>query len=140
MNFFFLFKGFLLTSGRCHPHPDSHADSTSSGSRRSASRCSPPLGPVRQTPVGSAGSTPTHQRPCDESRLWSTYLDVPLEVKEVDALPVAAVQGQNVPGLRVGETFAFSPLDKRKHTQPCTRRTDAVGVHSPGRPGRSGTA
>lgn len=31
----------------------------------------------------------------------STYLDVPLEVKEVDALPVAAVQGQNVPGLRV---------------------------------------
>lgn len=31
-----------------------------------------------------------------------THLDVPLEVKEVDSLPVAAIQGQNIPGLRAG--------------------------------------
>ena len=31
-----------------------------------------------------------------------THLNVPLKVEEVDALPVAAIQGQNVPGLRAG--------------------------------------
>lgn len=32
-----------------------------------------------------------------------THLNVPLKVKEVDSLPVAAIQGQDIPGLRVGK-------------------------------------
>lgn len=33
------------------------------------------------------------------------HLNVPLKVKEVDSLPVAAIQSQNIPGLsREGET------------------------------------
>lgn len=52
------------------------------------------------------------------------HLDVPLEVKEVDPLPVAAVQGQNIPGLRAregdiqGQDF-FSPPSNTHHKHTC---------------------
>lgn len=140
LRLFFFFQ-FRLTSVHCRQHPDSHADSTSSGSRRSALRCSPPLGPATKTQWAQPGGRRrTHRR---FKRVIKVAVDVPRCPSGSQRGRCAASCCRPRPERSrtesgEGETFTFS-TDKETHTQPCTRRTDAVDVHSPGRPGRSGT-
>ena len=82
-----------------------------------------------------------------------THLDVPLKVKEVDSLPVAAVQCENIPGLRAGRkkqtirvkfflrctTYTHvkhtdKHVQSRAHTHTHTR---LMNTDSPVRPGHS---
>lgn len=67
------------------------------------------------------------------------YLNVPLEVKEINPLPVAAIQGQNVPGLhsRGGRNGRLERNTLGKTIARGSERTGAADAHSPERPGRS---
>lgn len=58
--------------------------------------------PCSKLQIHSAGHVKSQVQKKRKAARCFNHLNVPLKVEKVNSLPVAAVQGQNIPGLRVG--------------------------------------